>query len=32
MSGDKYTIEDQQDCYFVTLTVIHWIDIKWISS
>ena len=27
MSGDKYTIQDQQGCYFVTFTVIHWIDI-----
>lgn len=27
MSGDKYTICDKQGCYFVTFTVIHWIDI-----
>src|SRR5450432_4806246 len=27
MSGDKYFINDQQGCYFVTFTVIHWIDI-----
>ena len=27
MSGDKYYISDQHGCYFVTFTVIHWIDI-----
>ena len=27
MSGDKYIINDQAGCYFVTFTVIHWIDI-----
>ena len=27
MSGDKYFINDQQGCYFVTFTVIYWIDI-----
>ncbi len=27
MSGDKYTITDKAGCYFVTFTVIHWIDI-----
>ena len=27
MSGDKYFIADKQGCYFVTFTVIHWIDI-----
>ena len=27
MSGDKYLMSDKQGCYFVTFTVIHWIDI-----
>ncbi len=27
MSGDKYSISDKVGCYFVTFTVIHWIDI-----
>ncbi len=27
MSGDKYSISDKAGCYFVTFTVIHWIDI-----
>jgi putative transposase len=27
MSGDKYFINDQAGCYFVTFTVINWIDI-----
>ena len=27
VSGDKYTITDKAGCYFVTFTVIHWIDI-----
>ncbi len=27
MSGDKYLISDKAGCYFVTFTVIHWIDI-----
>lgn len=27
MSGDKYFITDQQSRYFLTLTVIHWIDV-----
>ncbi len=27
MSGDKYYISDQHGCYFITCTVIHWIDI-----
>jgi REP element-mobilizing transposase RayT len=27
MSGDKYTIGDKSGCYFITFTVIHWIDI-----
>ena len=27
MSGDKYNIGDKAGCYFVTFTVIHWIDI-----
>ena len=27
MSGDKYLIVDQHACYFLTFTVIRWIDI-----
>lgn len=27
MSGDQYRIKDQHACHFLTLTVIHWIDI-----
>ena len=27
MGGDKYLISDKTGCYFVTFTVIHWIDI-----
>ena len=27
MIGDKYLISDKAGCYFVTFTVIHWIDI-----
>ena len=27
MSGDRYFIRDQNSCYFLTLTVIHWIDL-----
>ena len=27
MSGDKYIIGDQHGCYFVTFTVVEWIDI-----
>ena len=27
MSGDKYKIEDQHARYFLTLTVVHWIDL-----
>ena len=27
MSGDKYIITDQHACYFLTFTVIHWVDI-----
>lgn len=27
MSGDKYIITDQHDCYFLTLTVIKWVDL-----
>ena len=27
MSGDRYIISDKSGCYFVTFTVIHWIDI-----
>jgi hypothetical protein len=27
MSGDKYIIADQHACYFLTFTVIHWIDV-----
>lgn len=26
MSGDRYKIQDQKGLYFLTLTVIHWID------
>ena len=27
MSGDRYIIQDQNGYYFLTLTVVHWIDI-----
>jgi REP-associated tyrosine transposase len=27
MSGDKYLVSDKSGCYYVTFTVIHWIDI-----
>lgn len=27
MSGDKYLISDQQARYFLTITVVHWIDV-----
>ncbi len=27
MSGDRYLITNQQSCYFLTFTVIYWIDI-----
>ncbi len=27
MSGDRYKIQDQQGCYFITMTVVHWIDV-----
>ncbi|PTB96385.1 hypothetical protein C9994_07545 [Marivirga lumbricoides] len=27
MSGDRYKIQDQQGCYFNTMTVVHWIDV-----
>lgn len=27
MSGDRYYISDQHAPYFVTCTVIHWIDV-----
>lgn len=27
MSGDQYKISDQHNCYFLTITVVHWIDI-----
>ncbi len=27
MSGDKYTISDQRGCYFLTFTVIYWMDV-----
>ena len=27
MSGDKYFITDQHATYFITCTVIHWIDL-----
>jgi putative transposase len=26
MSGDKYFISDQHAPYFITCTIIHWID------
>lgn len=27
MSGDRYKIQDQKACYFLTMTIIYWIDI-----
>ncbi|MEQ8576816.1 transposase [Fulvivirga sp.] len=27
MSGDRYKIQDQHACYFITMTVVHWIDV-----
>ena len=27
MSGDRYKIQDQQACYFITMTVVYWMDI-----
>lgn len=27
MSGDRYTIEDQHACYYLTLKIIKWIDV-----
>jgi putative transposase len=27
MSGDQYKIRDQHNCYFLTITVVHWIDV-----
>jgi putative transposase len=27
VSGDRYKIQDQQACYFITMTVVHWIDV-----
>lgn len=27
MSGDKYIIADQQQMYFLTLTIIDWVDV-----
>ncbi|HNP17590.1 MAG TPA: transposase [Fulvivirga sp.] len=27
MSGDRYKIQDQQACYFITMTVVYWIDL-----
>lgn len=27
MSGDRYTITDQNSCYFLTLTVVDWVDV-----
>jgi hypothetical protein len=27
MSGDRYKIADQEQTYFLTLTVIDWVDI-----
>jgi hypothetical protein len=28
MSGDKYIIADQQQPYFLTLTIIDWVDVS----
>ena len=27
MSGDRYPITDQNACYFLTITVVSWVDI-----
>ena len=27
MSGDRYKIQDQHACYFITMTVVYWIDV-----
>ena len=27
MSGDRYLIHDQNACYFITMTIVYWIDI-----
>ena len=27
MSGDRYKIQDQQAGYFITMTVVYWIDV-----
>jgi len=27
MSGDRYKIQDQQGCHFITMTIVHWIDV-----
>ncbi len=27
MSGDRYTITDQNGCYFLTFTVVDWVDV-----
>jgi putative transposase len=27
MSGDQYKISDQHSCYFLTITVVQWIDV-----
>ena len=27
MSGDRYRITDQQQTYFITCTIVHWIDL-----
>src|SRR6188768_3060920 len=27
MSGDRYLITDQNACYFLTLTIVAWIDV-----
>ena len=27
MSGDKYRIADQEQLYFLTFTIVHWIDV-----
>ena len=27
MSGDRYIIADQQQVYFLTCTIVHWVDV-----
>ena len=27
MSGDSYHIKDQHACYFITMTVVYWVDV-----